>query len=257
MLAIEFLERNRKQFDFIYVKKTPFWRLGMKNLKTRSDILVKPKRDTFASGLGFYKLFWVFFIGCIAGVLIETAYCLILGGAFEIRWGVIYGPFNPAYGIGAVVMTIVLSRLTKVRDLWIFLICTCIGGTYEYLCSLMQEIIFGTVSWDYNGTQINFGGRTNLLYAMCWGLLGLAWVRYVYPNLSDLIERIPKKIGKILTWILFVFMILNMAISGLAIWRQADRKVGVPSSTWLTQFLDETYPDEFLKKIYPNMKCVK
>ncbi|MDQ5983508.1 MAG: hypothetical protein RUMPE_00532 [Eubacteriales bacterium SKADARSKE-1] len=229
----------------------------MKRLQRRPDIVVKPKRNGFAQELGFYKLFWVFFIGSIAGVLIETAYCLIWGNTFEIRWGVIYGPFNPVYGFGAVVITFVLSKLTKVRDLWIFLICMFVGGTYEYLCSLMQELVFGTISWDYNNTQFNFSGRTNLLYAMCWGLLGLAWVRYIYPKLSGLIEKIPLDIGKVLTWTFFVFMILNMTISGFAIWRQVDRKAGVPSSNWLTQFLDETYPDEFLKHIYPNMKCVK
>lgn len=230
----------------------------MKALKKhKRDIIVRPHKDKFASGLGFYKLFWVFFVGCIIGVLIETLYCLIFGGMYEVRWGVIYGPFNPAYGFGAVVITIVLNKLTKVRDLWIFLVCSLLGGTYEYLCSLMQELIFGTVSWDYKDSQFNFGGRTSLLYTLCWGLLGLAWLRYIYPKLSGLIEKIPKKIGKSLTWILFIFMIFNMAISGIAIWRQAERKSGIPANSWVAQSIDKKYPDDFLKKIYPNMKWVK
>lgn len=39
----------------------------------------------------FYKLFWVFFIGCFAGVVLETIYCLIQRGHYESRVGLIYG----------------------------------------------------------------------------------------------------------------------------------------------------------------------
>ena len=35
----------------------------------------KPKHP-FAQGLGFYKLFWVFFLGCVIGVVVETFWCL-------------------------------------------------------------------------------------------------------------------------------------------------------------------------------------
>lgn len=53
----------------------------------------------------FYKLFWVFFIGCFAGVVLETIYCLIQRGHYESRVGLIYGPFNLVYGIGALCLS--------------------------------------------------------------------------------------------------------------------------------------------------------
>ena len=64
-----------------------------------------PKRP-FAPGLGFYKIFWVFFLGCIIGVVVETLWCLATKFYIENRSGVIYGPFNPVYGVGAVVLTL-------------------------------------------------------------------------------------------------------------------------------------------------------
>lgn len=55
----------------------------------------------FAAGFGFYKLFWIFFIGCFLGVVIETIWCLITRGHYESRTGLIYGPLNLVYGFGA------------------------------------------------------------------------------------------------------------------------------------------------------------
>lgn len=205
-----------------------------------------------APELNFYKLFWIFFIGCFAGVVVETLWCLITRHRLESRAGVIYGPFNPVYGFGALLLTLCLHKLRGRRDLWIFLGSMLLGGAFEYLCSLLQEKAFGTVSWEYSHTPFNIGGRTNLLYAFFWGVLGLIWVKNLYPLLLRLIEKIPRKPGVVLTCALCVFMALNMGISVLAAARQADRRQGIPAQNAISRFLDEQYPDEFLDKIYPN-----
>lgn len=215
------------------------------------------KENVFAYGLNFYKLFWIFLIGSFFGVVVETLWCTLVQHKFEIRWGLIYGPFNPIYGFGAVIMTVCLNKLSFLRDLWIFLICMFIGASFEYICSLFQEIAFNTVSWDYSVIDSNFSGRTSILFAFFWGVLGLVWVKDTYPRLSRLIEKIPKKIGTILTWILFVYMIFNMGISALAVWRQAQRADGIESDSAITTFLDQNYTDDFLKVMYPNMVVVK
>ena len=61
----------------------------------------------------------------------------------------------------------------------------------------------------------------------------------------------------ILTAVLTVFMVLNMLISAMAVERQSQRRIGVPATNPISQFLDEHYPDEFLEKIYPNMMVVE
>lgn len=206
--------------------------------------------------LGYYKLFWIFFIGCFLGVFFETIWCLLTRHHFENRSGVIYGPFNPVYGFGAVLLTISLKRLCDKRDLWIFLGSMVIGGAFEYLCSLIQQVVFGTVSWEYSNTQLNIGGRTNVMYSFFWGLLGLMWVKEFYPRLSALIERIPKRLGKWLTLILSILLLLDMLISALAVERQSQRRQGFPAVNVISQTLDELYPDDVLSRIYPNMMAV-
>ena len=60
----------------------------------------------FAAGVNFYKLVWVFIIGCVLGFVIEEAWCLLTKHVWESRKGLIYGPFSQVYGFGAVLMTL-------------------------------------------------------------------------------------------------------------------------------------------------------
>lgn len=227
-------------------------------IKKRDKILnANSRRYSFASGLNFYKLFWFFLIGSFFGVVAETLWCLVVQHKFEIRWGLIYGPFNPVYGFGAVIMTVCLNKLSFLKDRWIFLICMVIGASFEYLCSLFQEIAFHTISWDYSEVDSNFSGRTSILFAFFWGVLGLIWLKDTYPRISRIIEKIPAKIGIILTWLLFIYMAINMTISALAVWRQTQRACGIESNSVITAFLDENYTDDFLKVMYPNMVVIK
>ena len=210
-------------------------------------------KKSFANGLNYYKLFWIFFIGCILGVVVELLNCLYTLHTLESRSGVIYGPFNPVYGFGAVALTLALCWIPKKNLLVIFLVGAISGGVVEYLCSFIQELCFGTVSWNYGSQALNFNGRTSIKVCIYWGLLSILWIRMIYPLLSTLIEKIPNGIGKPLTIALTVFLVLDMAISGLAVYRQMERKNGIPANNSIAQFLDQHYPDERLKKLYPNM----
>jgi uncharacterized membrane protein len=128
-----------------------------------------------------------------------------------------------------------------------------IGSFFEYCCSLFQELSFGTVSWNYSNSFLSFGGRTDLLHSFIWGLAGVVWIKELYPLLSGLIEKIPRKIGAPLTYIFFVFMVLNMLISSAAVYRQSQRHAGVPPANALITWFDNTYNDVMLKQIYPGM----
>lgn len=185
--------------------------------KQEKNSLPKPK-------LTFYTLFWIFFIGCILGVVLETIYCYIILHRIESRSGVIYGPFNPVYGFGAVALTLLLYQLQHKKPITIFAYSMLIGAIFEYLCSLFQEKAFGTVSWEYSDTFLNFAGRTNLFYAIAWGFLGLFWMKIGFPILGSFLEKIPKRIAIPITTILLVFMIFNLTISSMAAIREQERR---------------------------------
>lgn len=126
------------------------------------------------------------------------------------------------------------------------------GAVYEYLCSVLSEMIFGTVFWDYSEIPFNLGGRINLLYCLFWGMAAVFWLRVLYPRLSGLVEKIPMRAGKIVTWCLVVFLICNMLVSGMALLRSNERLEGVKATESWQVWLDMYYDDDTLAKIYPN-----
>lgn len=191
------------------------------------------------------------------GVVVETLWCLLRNKRFESRKGLIYGPFNLVYGFGALIMTLSLSWLNNSRDLWIFLLGSLIGGIYEYGCSFLQEKLLHTVSWDYKSFPLNLNGRINLLYCLFWGVLALLWVRDFYPRMSALINKIPITYDSIFAWIGLIFIIFDSVISALAIYRMHIRQKNIPPSNKIWKLMDKLYPDERLRKIYPNMTFEK
>lgn len=212
------------------------------------------EENHFARGLNGYKLFWIFFLGCFLGVLIETIWSVVTWGRLEWRAGLVWGPFNLVYGFGTLALGVGLYWLRDKRDGYILLGGALIGSGVEYVCSWVQERLFGSISWDYSGMPFNLHGRINLLYSLFWGILAILWVKDVYPRLARLILKIPNRVGKPLTWVLLVFMVLNTVVSAAAVGRWADRLAGVPPQNQVEELLDQRFPDQRMKWIYPNMK---
>lgn len=229
-------------------------RLNMQEYEKSSD--TDKKKHTFAYGLNYSKLFLLFVAGSVIGCIMETCFALVYVGHFEIRVGLVYGPFIPVYGLGAVLLTLALSRFYKSSFIGLFVISGAIGATFEYFCSWIQEMLFGTISWDYSDMPFNIDGRTSLAYAVVWGILGVIWVRELYPAFSRLIEKIPVKIGYLLTLILTVFMVFNVVISCAAQWRADARSQGEPAATAFERYLDKHFDDDYLNMIYPHMEKV-
>ncbi len=217
----------------------------------------KPKPTVFAQGCSPTKLIWIFFIAALLGDIIETLFCRATMGIWMSRSSLIYGPFSIVWGLGAVMFTALLYRYKDKSEGYLFLAGTIVGGAYEYVCSVFTELVFGTVFWDYSHIPFNLAGRINLLYCFFWGIAAAVWMKVLYPRLSRLIERIPMKAGKVLTWVIVVFMVFNMSISALALGRYQQRQAApdVPTNGF-TEFLDHYYPDERIHQVYPNMKQV-
>lgn len=211
----------------------------------------------FALGCCFHKLVWLFVIAAFLGDIIETIFCRLTAGVWMSRSSLVWGPFSVVWGLGAVLLTAVLYKYKDKNDRYIFLAGTVLGGVYEYVCSVFTELVFGTIFWDYSHLPFNLGGRINLLFCFFWGIAAVFWLKGAYPLLSRLIERIPIRVGKVGTWVLLAFMVVNMAVSSLALARYTQRHLENPGpTTFLSQLLDERFPDERMEHIYPNAKQV-
>lgn len=70
-------------------------------------------------------------------------------------------------------MTICLNRFYKLNPLLLLICTTVLGGAFEFFVSWFMELAFGTVAWDYSSFFMNINGRTCLLFATMFGLMGM------------------------------------------------------------------------------------
>ena len=131
------------------------------------------------------------------------------------------------------------------------------GGVYEYVCSAVTELLFGTVFWDYSKFKFNLGGRINLLYCFFWGMAAVVWMRYGYPVVMKCMTRLRRRVRPWMTVLLAVFMAVNMVTSSLALARYDARTSGVPAANAVETYLDAHFDNARMERIYPNAKKVE
>lgn len=202
------------------------------------------------------KIFIIFMIGSLIGYIVEMIVALVQNGHLESRQGVLYGPFTPVYGIGIIVFYLFFNKVKTRQKGKIFIMSMILGGITEYLCSFLQEKIFGTVSWDYSNWIFNINGRTTLIHCTYWGIAGILYISYIEPLIPKINELINKNLTKILAVSLAVFMIFNITISSMAALRQKERNNNIAPQNKIDEFLDANYPDYYMNKVFANKKDV-
>ena len=191
----------------------------------------------FARGCSFYKLVSLFFLGAFLGDITETIFVFVTAGKLMSRSSVVYGPFSIVWGLGCMLLTAILYQYRDRSDSFIF--------------------VFGTVFWDYSNIPFNLGGRINLLFCFFWGIAAVVWMKLLYPFISKWIEKIPKKTGTWVTWILIVFMVFDIGVTALAMNRYTVRQTGEGLHTPADAFMDKHFPDERIEKRFPNLRIVE
>ena len=85
----------------------------------------------------------------------------------------------------------------------------------------------------------------------------MIWFKVIYIHISDLIEAIPVKAGKILTWAVALFMMVDVSVSAMALSRYQERQHGVAATSTWQEVMDEHFDDAYMKQIYPKAKTVE
>lgn len=227
--------------------------------------LGRAKGDRGFIELDFFNLFWVFVVCCFLGLVIETVYHMVVvdPGVYQDRAGMLFGPFSPIYGFGAVLMTIALNRFYKANPVIIFLVSAVIGGLFEAAVSWFMQTAFGAVAWDYSGSTIFglfpdpiaelFGGRTSALFMCMWGALGFVWIKLCLPWLLKLINLIPWKARYSVTALCAALMLVNgiMTLQSLECWY--ERESGIQPSSPVEEFYADHFDDAYMAHRFQSM----
>lgn len=111
----------------------------------------KNKKKTWTiNQVSIWRILAYFAIYSFLGFVIETTYGLLTKGQLESRQSFLYGPFCGIYGVGAVIMIVVLHRIDRTKKWKLFLGGFIVGSITEYVVSLVGELIFNVKWWDYS-----------------------------------------------------------------------------------------------------------
>lgn len=206
--------------------------------------------------INFFNMFWIFTVGMVVGDAVETVYHYMIEvpGEFQIRAGLLWGPFSPIYGFGALILTFALNRFYKANVLVVFLVSAVLGGAFEYAVSWFLEYAFGSVAWDYTGRFLNINGRTDFMFMCMWGLLGVVWIKVLLPRVVKVVNMIPWKWRYTITAVCAAFVAFDGAMTLLALdcWylRLAGSDTGEVA---VMQFFGEHFDNEYMESRFQSM----
>lgn len=200
----------------------------------------------------FYTYFWMFFIGSIFGFIFESILSYFQLGYVINKQELVFGPFMPVYGIGAICLFYISKKVKSIT--MTIILSFFIGSFVEFFYSLLQENLFGTLSWDYSASPFNLQGRITLIYSLGWGILGIISCKIILPAINKFVSNFPKKQAIITTWILVLFMIFNISVTTIALYRQKQRHFNIPPSNIISEVIDKYYPDKKMDNIFQNQK---
>lgn len=232
--------------------KHGFLELAKAHLVLREDFMDKLK-------LGWYQYVMLFFIASILGLLIEEVWMYITAGLTESRVGLVWGPFSPLYGAGAIILTVIFFYLRKAHAKWwvIFLLSMVVGGLLEQIVGWSMYTFMGASSWDYSEVPGAITQWVAVPFLFFWGILGLVWAKILMPELLYAIGKPTTKRQVVFITLLSIYLIADIFMTLACFDRMAARDEGIPPANGFEQWIDDHYSDAFIANRFQNMKIEK
>lgn len=215
------------------------------------------KRCVFGEREFIWELCWLFAFGSLIGFFLEGIWEMMHGGPWVSHATLVWGPFCPVYGLGAVVITVVAQRLHGHSLFICFVAYALAGSLVELAVSLLQEGLFRAETWNYSDHAFNLDGRISLKMTILWGVLGLVFSSFGIPLLFRLLRSMRKKFFHVLCVFVCIFLTLNFLMSGLTLQRWRKRKEEIPAANMFEEYLDRQYGDTRMERTFSNLRFLE
>lgn len=172
------------------------------------------------------KYFILFIIYSFAGWIMETLWVSWCNKRLVDR-GFLIGPYCPIYGFGALLIVLLLNKLSF-NPILVFLMTVFVCGALEYFASWIMEKIFKARWWDYSNVKFNLKGRICLKNLIAFGIMGLAVIYVINPNIEIWIQYfINKEQLRVLAFVLWTIFIMDFVVSTIVVYgfRKTTEKV--------------------------------
>ena len=205
--------------------------------------------------LGWYQVVIIFLLASTAGLVLEEVWMFVTAGLTQSRPGLVWGPFSPLYGCGAVLLTLFCWGMRKVRanDGVVFLVSAAVGGGLEQVTGWAMETLFHASSWTYIHLPDHITQWVAWRFLFFWGVIGLVWARYVMPDLLYRIGAPTFKRQAVFVLLLAAYLGLDIFMTIACFTRKTLRDEGVPAATPFQEWVDENYTDQFIAARFQNL----
>ena len=167
----------------------------------------------------YFLLFMMYsVIGWCYEVFLEV---VIYNWGFSNR-GVLFGPYCPVYGVGALTFILCFNKLLKNKTLKqkllfipiIFLGCMLVATVIELITSYICEFFTGSWPWQtYESYKYNFEARIALSPSIRFGIGGVIFLYILQPLFDKLLSKLSDKTRNIIFYILLVILIIDIICS--------------------------------------------
>ena len=215
------------------------------------------EREEFLDNLRitWYQVVMIFFISSILGLILEEIWMYITAGLTESRVGLVWGPYSPLYGVGALLLTFICFWLREKHAAWwvIFLVSMAVGGGLEQIVGWGMETFMGAVSWDYTGVPGCITKWVAVPFLVFWGILGLVWAKVIMPELLFRIGVATTRRQVLFVGLLGAYLAADIFMTLALFDRIHERELGIPAENAFEQYIDDNYSQEFVEQRFENM----
>ena len=169
------------------------------------------------------KLFIYFLLYSVFGWCYEVFLEVVIYQWGFTNRGVLFGPYCPVYGVGALMFIICFYKFVKkpytgimkyLKPVLVFLLCMLAATLLELLTSYILEFLTGSWPWQtYADYKINFQARIALSPSLRFGLGGLLFLYILQPIFEKLTAKLTPKALNIITIILAIIFITDLMIT--------------------------------------------
>lgn len=138
--------------------------------------------------------FWLVIFYSFGGYLLEKGYAAAVRSPHRVRKCFLLLPLCPVYGLAMLAAGHLPPSCTE--PFWRLVLyggltCTAV----EYAVHFLYEKLLGVLFWDYSDTKLDLNRRICFPFAVVWGLLSAAVLRWVQPMLWPLAASVPAGAG--------------------------------------------------------------
>ncbi len=251
-----------KELDFYYRLKGYRKLIGKPLRLTRAQLSAIFQREKIVRNdrvehmrITWYQVVILFIVGAVGGLVLEEVWMFVTEGLTQGRYGLVWGPFSPLYGVGAVLLTLVSRELMRRHAPWweVFLVSMVVGGLLEQITGWGMETFMGAVSWDYSTVPGHITKWVSWPFLFFWGVIGLLWSSVITPWLLDLIGEPTTRRQVIFVFVLAAYLALDVFMTLACFSRRAQRDQGIPPHNQFEQWVDTNFSNEFMSHRFENM----